>query len=156
MVAYKQEKAPPGGYAAITWGREFIPKKVSASKLWGGFFAVKFVGLAYGLGYLRPKRKRHQLEEQESVLVMSVFYQAEHDRRVLRSLRRMRDEEGRLFADDPNWEVGKYMGEQLYHRDHNMFRAARYHDMAAFMPLRTSWQTFKHYISNFKPFPAWD
>lgn len=50
-------------------------------------------------------------------------------RRVLKQLRRNRDEEAELMKNIKGWEVGTYFGEPIYFLDEeNMYREPLYHE----------------------------
>ncbi|KAH3837423.1 NADH dehydrogenase [ubiquinone] 1 alpha subcomplex subunit 13-like [Dreissena polymorpha] len=147
MVGYRQDAAPKGGYANIQWAKAYVAKPLNGAKILIPFVALKAVAMVTFIKYYQPKMLREKIQENDARLILSVLFQAENDRRLLKNFRRMRDEEARLFANDPNWEVGKYNGEKAYLRDDHMFTALQSYDLDIYKPFSFI-ETFCNFFKN--------
>ncbi|XP_061402979.1 NADH dehydrogenase [ubiquinone] 1 alpha subcomplex subunit 13 isoform X1 [Musca vetustissima] len=112
-AAKKQDMPPPGGYKKIPFAR--VPAKVyfTGWQMLGTYAAVTTVGLY--IYYLNAKMiKREEIEMRSAENVIFPVLIAERDREFLKQLRRNRDEEAKLMANVPGWEVGTWYGEPIY------------------------------------------
>ncbi|XP_037934861.1 NADH dehydrogenase [ubiquinone] 1 alpha subcomplex subunit 13-like [Teleopsis dalmanni] len=108
-----QDLPPPGGYKRINFAR--VPAKTyfTGYQFLAGYAAVTTFGLY--MYYLTTKKvKREEIEMRSAQNVMFPILIAERDREYLKQLRRNRDEEAKLMANVPGWEVGTYYGEPIY------------------------------------------
>lgn len=73
----------------------------------GGYAVVTAVGMY--IYYLTAKKiQREEIEMRSAKNVIFPLLLAERDREYLKQLRRNRDEEAKLMANVPGWEVGKH------------------------------------------------
>ncbi|PNF34930.1 NADH dehydrogenase [ubiquinone] 1 alpha subcomplex subunit 13 [Cryptotermes secundus] len=78
-----------------------------------GYLAVTAVsGYVYYLTW--KKVRQDQIEMRSARLALQPLLTAERDREFLNQLRRNRDEEAKLMANVPGWEVGTWYGEPVY------------------------------------------
>ncbi|XP_063226031.1 NADH dehydrogenase [ubiquinone] 1 alpha subcomplex subunit 13 [Bacillus rossius redtenbacheri] len=110
---YKQDMPPEGGYKSIRFTRLPAKQYFSGYSMFLGFFGVT-AGAMY-LYYMSYKKWFYEdLENKGGRLAMQPILLAERDREFLKQLRRNRDEEAKLMANVPGWEVGTYYGEPIY------------------------------------------
>ncbi|XP_053406290.1 NADH dehydrogenase [ubiquinone] 1 alpha subcomplex subunit 13-like [Mercenaria mercenaria] len=121
MATYRQDRAPPGGYKDIDWTR-VTRKRVSGVKILGGILAMKAVGFTW-LYFVQKKQRLEWVEEYDSRVALVPFITAESDRLNLKQFMNMRAEEKDIMKDIPNWDLGKWKGEKVYHNEQNMFDA---------------------------------
>lgn len=108
-----QELAPEGGYSSINFKRVPLKAILSPKALFGAYITVT-IGANY-LFYLTDKQiLREEIEMRSCRNVMLPIVLAERDRLYLKQLRRNRDEEAKLMANVPGWEVGTWYGEPVY------------------------------------------
>ena len=111
--AFKQDMPPPGGYRKIPYLRVPAKSYFSGFQILGAYVAVSAVG--YYIYYLTCKRiTREEIEMQSAQNVILPIMIAERDREFLKQLRRNRDEEAKLMANVPGWEVGTWYGQPIY------------------------------------------
>lgn len=81
--------------------------------MWGIHLAISS-GALY-LFYLNYKKvERDQIEMRSAKFALMPLLFAERDREYLKQIRRNRDEEAKLMANVPGWEVGTLYGEPVY------------------------------------------
>ncbi|XP_065333220.1 NADH dehydrogenase [ubiquinone] 1 alpha subcomplex subunit 13 [Cloeon dipterum] len=109
----KQDMPPSGGYRSIPYVRNPAKSYFSGVGLIAGFVAITSYGL---FEYYRASKqiRRNRVERRSAYLALTPLLTAEKDREKLKQLRRNRDEEAKLMADVPGWEVGTYYGEKVY------------------------------------------
>ncbi|XP_069699514.1 NADH dehydrogenase [ubiquinone] 1 alpha subcomplex subunit 13 [Periplaneta americana] len=108
-----QDMPPEGGYKPINYAR--IPAKKFFS---GSTIILGYLGMTAIAGYIYfltwKKVKRDEIEMRSAKLALKPLLTAERDREFLKQLRRNRDEEAKLMANVPGWEVGTWYGEPVY------------------------------------------
>lgn len=86
---------------------------ILGKSLWGIHLAISS-GALY-LFYLNYKKvERDQIEMRSAKFALMPLLFAERDREYLKQLRRNRDEEAKLMANVPGWEVGTLYGEKVF------------------------------------------
>ncbi|XP_023706368.1 NADH dehydrogenase [ubiquinone] 1 alpha subcomplex subunit 13 [Cryptotermes secundus] len=112
-AAKHQDMPPEGGYNPINYARIPAKKYFSGSTMILGYLAVTAVsGYVYYLTW--KKVRQDQIEMRSARLALQPLLTAERDREFLNQLRRNRDEEAKLMANVPGWEVGTWYGEPVY------------------------------------------
>lgn len=133
MAAKTQDLPPPGGYNPINYKR-VLPKSYFKCKMREKWFGRKvlngvfwdsgktMIGLhlaissgamyLYYLNYKKVERDQVEMRSARHAIMPLLF--AERDREYLKQLRRNRDEETKLMANVPGWEVGKLYGEPIF------------------------------------------
>ncbi|KAL4710961.1 hypothetical protein ACJJTC_017926 [Scirpophaga incertulas] len=109
----KQDLPPPGGYKPIPF------KRIPAKTFFNGYaMFAGYIGITAGAMYLYrlncKQIKRDEIEMRSAKMAIYPMIIAERDREFLKQIRRNRDEEAKLMADVPGWEVGTYYGEPVY------------------------------------------
>lgn len=109
----QQDMPPPGGFGRIST-EKVLPKPLVRQGIW----AAIIVGLSInGLYILHDWRKRYRilkLEQAEHYIATYPFFVAEAERKFLRHLRTLREQERELMKDHPGWIVGTLYGEKVY------------------------------------------
>lgn len=108
-----QELAPTGGYSSINFKRVPLKAVLSPKALFGAYIAVT-LGANYMFFLTDKQILREEIEMRSCRNVMLPIVLAERDRLYLKQLRRNRDEEAKLMANVPGWEVGTWYGEPIY------------------------------------------
>ena len=86
---------------------------LAGKSLWGIHLAISS-GALY-LFYLNYKKvERDQIEMRSARFALMPLLFAERDREYLKQIRRNRDEEAKLMANVPGWEVGTLYGEPVF------------------------------------------
>lgn len=81
--------------------------------LWGIHLAVSTGALyLFYLNYKKVERDNIEMRSARHAIMPLLF--AERDREYLKQLRRNRDEEAKLMANVPGWEVGTWYGEPVF------------------------------------------
>jgi len=112
-ITKKQDMPPPGGYQKIPFARVPAKSYFSGFQILAGYIGVTTVGLY--VYYLNAKKiKREEIEMRSAQNVIFPILIAERDREFLKQLRRNRDEEAKLMANVPGWEVGTWYGEPIF------------------------------------------
>ncbi|KAM7347182.1 NADH dehydrogenase (ubiquinone) B16.6 subunit [Cochliomyia hominivorax] len=112
-AAKKQDMPPPGGYKKIPFARVPAKTYLTGWQMLGAYAAVTTVGMY--IYYLNAKMiKREEIEMRSAQNVIFPVLIAERDREYLKQLRRNRDEEAKLMANVPGWEVGTWYGEPVF------------------------------------------
>ncbi|XP_053952248.1 NADH dehydrogenase [ubiquinone] 1 alpha subcomplex subunit 13 [Anastrepha obliqua] len=109
----KQDMPPPGGYKKIPYLRVPAKSYFTGFQMLGSYAVVTAAGLY--VYYLTAKKvQREEIEMRSAKTVIFPLLVAERDREFLKQLRRNRDEEAKLMANVPGWEVGTWYGEPVY------------------------------------------
>uniref|UniRef100_A0A1L8E181 NADH dehydrogenase [ubiquinone] 1 alpha subcomplex subunit 13 n=1 Tax=Nyssomyia neivai TaxID=330878 RepID=A0A1L8E181_9DIPT len=112
-AARTQDLPPKSGYAPISFKR--IPPKTyfKGLTIFGGYFALTFGGFyLYALNYWDVEREEVEMRSARNAILP--LLRAERDREFLKQCRRNRDEEAKLMANVPGWEVGTWYGEPVF------------------------------------------
>lgn len=108
-----QDMPPPGGFANIKVERTF-PRPLLRQGIWLGIM----IGFTFtGFEVLRRWRRRFfiiKIEQVEHYIAASPFIHAETERKFLKHLRVMREEERELMKDHPGWILGTLYGEPFF------------------------------------------
>ena len=113
MAARTQDLPPPGGYSAIPWKRVPAKSYFKWKTMWAIHFAVSSGALyLYYLNYKKVERDNIEMRSAKFAIMPLLF--AERDREYLKQIRRNRDEEAKLMANVPGWEVGTWYGEPVF------------------------------------------
>jgi len=112
-IKYRQDMAPPGGYAGFYFDRTFAKVWATGWKLYGISVAVWLYSY-WVYSHERKRWLRNDLELHDSKCALSPFFLAERDRHWLRFLRYQRDVETEVMKDVPGWKTGTWYGEPLY------------------------------------------
>ncbi|CAG0914940.1 unnamed protein product [Notodromas monacha] len=112
-VGYKQDMPPAGGYRPMDW------KRVPGRSYLGGIASFAIFGVVTtGAWMLYYKGKRsiwgREIEQRSAKLAIEPLLTAERDRMYLKHVRKLRDEEEKLMADVPGWQVGKLYDEPIF------------------------------------------
>lgn len=108
-----QDLPPEGGYSQINFKRVQLKPILSAKLLFAGYLAVS-AGAVYMYYLTDRKITREEIEMRSCRNVLLPIVIAERDREYLKQIRRNRDEEKRLMANVPGWEVGTWFGDPIY------------------------------------------
>lgn len=108
-----QDMPPPGGYAAVNVERTFAKPFIRHGVM------IVIMGLATlnGFKLLKEWKKRmrvERIEQSEHYIAAEPFLVAEAERKFLRHLRVIREEERELMKDVPGWKVGTLYGEPVF------------------------------------------
>lgn len=110
---YVQDMPPEGGYNAFNYKRVPLKPILSTKLLFGGYIAI--TAASSYIYYLTMKEiTRDEVEMRSCRNVMMPVLIAERDRKYLKQLRKNRDDEAKLMANVPGWEVGTWYGEPIY------------------------------------------
>lgn len=108
-----QDMPPPGGFATINVERT-LPKPFIRQ----GILFLTMAGLtSYGYVWLRDWKRRYRilkLEQVEHYIAAHPFLVAEQERKFLRHLRAIREDERELMKDHPGWKLGTLYGEPVF------------------------------------------
>ncbi|XP_055701518.1 NADH dehydrogenase [ubiquinone] 1 alpha subcomplex subunit 13 [Phlebotomus papatasi] len=113
MATRTQDLPPKGGYGPIPFKR--IPPKTYFK---GATIFAAYLGISagafylYGLNYKQIEKEEIEMRSARNAILP--LLRAERDREFLKQLRRNRDEEAKLMANVPGWEVGTWYGEPIY------------------------------------------
>lgn len=108
-----QDMPPPGGFGTIPYARTFA-KPWMRQGLWLiGTIAATFNGY-YVIRRWQEKYRILKIEQVEHYIAASPFLIAEQERKFLRHLRVMREEERELMKDHPGWKLGTLYGEPVF------------------------------------------
>uniref|UniRef100_A0A8J2RZJ1 NADH dehydrogenase [ubiquinone] 1 alpha subcomplex subunit 13 n=1 Tax=Daphnia galeata TaxID=27404 RepID=A0A8J2RZJ1_9CRUS len=110
----KQELPPPGGYEKIKYARNPAKSYFRGGRLLAGFILFNGCTTYYYFNHIYPGILHHRTEKTSAHLATLPMLMAEHDRAYLKHCRAMRDEEEKLMANVPGWEVGKWNGQPIY------------------------------------------
>lgn len=108
-----QDLPPAGGYNSINTKRVPLKPILSSKMLFAGYLAVT-AGAIYMYKLTHKKINREEIEMRSCRNVMLPIVMAERDREYLKQIRRNRDEEAKLMANVPGWEVGTWFGEPVF------------------------------------------
>jgi len=112
-TGFRQELPPESGYKPINFER------IPARKILGSYqtYAICMGGLFLGWYCWRLNNKKNirlHMESRGARYAIRPMLIAERDRAYLKQLRINRDEEERLMANVPGWEVGTLYGTPMY------------------------------------------
>lgn len=108
-----QDLPPAGGYNPINFKRVQLKPILSSKLLFGGYLGLS--AGAFYMYYLTDRKiTREEIEMRSCRNVLLPIVMAERDREYLKQIRRNRDEEAKLMANVPGWEVGTWFGEKVY------------------------------------------
>ncbi|KAK2704403.1 NADH dehydrogenase [ubiquinone] 1 alpha subcomplex subunit 13-like [Artemia franciscana] len=112
-VTYKQDLPPPGGYEGIKVKRVPMRQYFTGYQIILGYIGITAASAWY---YFQGKKRMNRdfVEMHSSHLAVLPMLVAEQDRAYLKHLRKIRDEESKLMANIPNWQVGKLYDEPVY------------------------------------------
>ncbi|KAM5193494.1 NADH dehydrogenase [ubiquinone] 1 alpha subcomplex subunit 13 [Mantella aurantiaca] len=108
----KQDMPPAGGYGPVDYKRNLPRRGFSGYAM----FAIGLGTMIFGhwsIGWWNRERRRLYVEDLETRIALMPLFQAESDRRILRTLRQNLEEEAIIMKDVPNWKVG----ESSFHTD---------------------------------------
>lgn len=109
----QQDMPPPGGFGRISV-EKVLPKPLVRQGIW----AAIIVGLSINGLYLAYDFKRRmrilKIEQAEHYIAVYPFMVAEAERKFLRHLRILREQERELMKDHPGWIVGTLYGEKVF------------------------------------------
>lgn len=108
-----QDMPPTGGYKSFNYKRVPLKPILSAKMLFAGYVAIS-AGAFYIYKITERKINREDVEMRSCQFVMLPIVMAERDREYLKQIRRNRDEEAKLMANVPGWQVGTWFGEPIY------------------------------------------
>uniref|UniRef100_A0A7R9E6V2 NADH dehydrogenase [ubiquinone] 1 alpha subcomplex subunit 13 n=2 Tax=Timema TaxID=61471 RepID=A0A7R9E6V2_9NEOP len=112
-IKYRQDLPPLGGYKAIPFERIPTKRLFSGYSMFLGYAGITTVG--FYLYYLTLKKvTNEELENKGGKFALMPLLMAERDREFLKQIRRNREEEAKLMANVPGWEVGTWYGEPIY------------------------------------------
>jgi NADH dehydrogenase (ubiquinone) 1 alpha subcomplex subunit 13 len=112
-ASYRQELPPPSGYKPIQFERIPARKVIGSYATWA-FVAASFV-VGHSVWRLQNKKNiRLHMEYRGARYALRPMMVAERDRAYLKQLRINRDEEERLMANVPGWEVGTLYGKPIF------------------------------------------
>uniref|UniRef100_A0A7R9F0U3 NADH dehydrogenase [ubiquinone] 1 alpha subcomplex subunit 13 n=1 Tax=Timema bartmani TaxID=61472 RepID=A0A7R9F0U3_9NEOP len=98
-IKYLQDLPPVGGYKAIPFERIPTKRLFSGYSMFLGYAGITTVG--FYLYYLTLKKVTNEELENKGG-------------KFLKQIRRNREEEAKLMANVPGWEVGTWYGEPIY------------------------------------------
>ncbi|KAK2704402.1 hypothetical protein QYM36_016707 [Artemia franciscana] len=103
-VTYKQDLPPPGGYEGIKVKRVPMRQYFTGYQIILGYIGITAASAWY---YFQGKKRMNRdfVEMHSSHLAVLPMLVAEQDRAYLKHLRKIRDEESKLMANIPNWQV---------------------------------------------------
>lgn len=157
MAAKTQDMPPPGGYQKIDFKRIPARKYFSGYQMFLGYignlqrkqicdegltFASSFLGITVGGAYLYAlnyyQAERESVEMRSGQFALYPLIMAERDREFLKQFRRNRDEEAKLMANVPGWEVGTFYGEPVFKTiPKDTFRDPHWQDFCAHATYKT-------------------
>ncbi|KAI5695801.1 NADH dehydrogenase [ubiquinone] 1 alpha subcomplex subunit 13 [Diaphorina citri] len=112
-TTYKQDLPPDGGYKKLDFSR------VPARKIWNWYTIIPtyVVSTAVGIYLWRLNReqvRRERAENNSATVALMPLLIAEKDRNLLKTMRKIRDEETELMKNTEGWEAGTLYGEKVY------------------------------------------
>ncbi|XP_046454859.1 NADH dehydrogenase [ubiquinone] 1 alpha subcomplex subunit 13-like [Daphnia pulex] len=110
----KQDLPPPGGYEKIQYARNPAKTFFRGGRLLAGFIILNGCTTYYYFNHLYPGILHRRVEKKGSHLATLPLLLAEQDRAFLKHCRALRDEEEKLMANVPGWEVGKWNGQPIF------------------------------------------
>lgn len=134
---------PPGGFSTISFERTFAKPFMRQ-----GFWLAILVGLSVsGPFYVKEFKKRYRvlkIEQTEHFIAVQPFLIAEQERKFLRHLRILREEERELMKDHPGWKLGTLYGEPIFKTlPENALPPVNPTDWMAHTP---EWKWFNHVV----------
>ncbi|KAI9555747.1 hypothetical protein GHT06_018262 [Daphnia sinensis] len=113
-AAIKQDLPPEGGYQKIQYARNPAKTYFKGGRLLAGALLFNGFTTYYYFNHCYPQILHQRVEKNGAHLATLPLLLAERDRAYLKHCRALRDEEEKIMAKVPNWEVGKWNGEQIY------------------------------------------
>lgn len=108
-----QDMPPPGGFASIKIERTFARPIIRQ-----GFWYLALLGLSingtYVISEWRKRYKVARVEQMEHYIASEPFLLVEQERKFLRQLRILREDERELMKDHPGWKIGTLYGEPVF------------------------------------------
>jgi len=110
----KQDLPPPGGYRPINVARNPAKTYFRGAPMIAGFVALNTATMYYYFKFCYPKVHHLEVEKRGAYLATQPLLLAERDRAFLKQIKLNVEEEAKLMANVPDWEVGKWRGEKIY------------------------------------------